>query len=498
MRSALRLSSRRGCLPLLLAKAVLSTAAAVEVRRDRVDLLELSRKGEDFYQVQDSGWYCRLCPAGTYVAEHCKEQNGSSTCLPCEADGYVEYPSHFGRCLRCWTCREDQVELSPCNATRNTQCVCKNGTFCSPDHPCEMCQKCQSRCPSGQVKIAPCTPHSDLLCGPPTGSFSGSYMIVIVIIVALAAVLLLLLLWKRCCRHPAAGDSRDLGRKSGNVVVSRGGGSAPSLLCLQPPGKAGGACRGLWPSRAGVSCAHPPPGGWYHRPGWEQGSPARQLCVSLPPALPGAAADPVLAGWAGDAGQHPQRAPLPGPGAGAAPCRGGSQRPRAGGGGSKDLGSQCENPEDSGSSARRRPRYPSASLFSRLCPRRALQGLEEIRPSPRPAGERPRSGGDERQILAGALLPDAQHVAEQARDERLREHAAGGPAPHRPGGHSGGHLLQAGAAGLLPVPSELSSTFPRGNTNTLKNSSFFFYTFLSRLAALEALVRLSLEELTLP
>ncbi|XP_040394341.1 tumor necrosis factor receptor superfamily member 10A-like isoform X4 [Cygnus olor] len=218
MRSALRPSSRRGCLPLLLAKAVLSTAAAVEVRRDRVDLLELSRKGEDFYQVQDSGWFCRMCPAGTYVAEHCKEQNGSSTCLPCEADGYVEYPSHFSRCLRCWTCREDQVELSPCSATRNTQCICKNGTFCSPDHPCEMCQKCQSRCPSGQVKIAPCTPHSDLLCGPPTGSFSGSYMIIIVIIVAVAVVLLLVLLWKCCCRHPAAGDSRDLGRKSGNVV----------------------------------------------------------------------------------------------------------------------------------------------------------------------------------------------------------------------------------------------------------------------------------------
>ncbi|XP_040394340.1 tumor necrosis factor receptor superfamily member 10A-like isoform X3 [Cygnus olor] len=245
MRSALRPSSRRGCLPLLLAKAVLSTAAAVEVRRDRVDLLELSRKGEDFYQVQDSGWFCRMCPAGTYVAEHCKEQNGSSTCLPCEADGYVEYPSHFSRCLRCWTCREDQVELSPCSATRNTQCICKNGTFCSPDHPCEMCQKCQSRCPSGQVKIAPCTPHSDLLCGPPTGSFSGSYskfgaaggtgaraggvgaaastcpvlpVIIIVIIVAVAVVLLLVLLWKCCCRHPAAGDSRDLGRKSGNVV----------------------------------------------------------------------------------------------------------------------------------------------------------------------------------------------------------------------------------------------------------------------------------------
>ncbi|XP_040394339.1 tumor necrosis factor receptor superfamily member 10B-like isoform X2 [Cygnus olor] len=259
MRSALRPSSRRGCLPLLLAKAVLSTAAAVEVRRDRVDLLELSRKGEDFYQVQDSGWFCRMCPAGTYVAEHCKEQNGSSTCLPCEADGYVEYPSHFSRCLRCWTCREDQVELSPCSATRNTQCICKNGTFCSPDHPCEMCQKCQSRCPSGQVKIAPCTPHSDLLCGPPTGSFSGSYMIIIVIIVAVAVVLLLVLLWKCCCRHPAAGDSRDLGRKSGNVVVSRDGGSAPSLLCLQPPpGRLGERAGGCGQAERGSPA--PPPG----------------------------------------------------------------------------------------------------------------------------------------------------------------------------------------------------------------------------------------------
>lgn len=222
------------------------------------------------------------------MAEHCKEQNGSSTCLPCDEDGYIEYPNRFDKCLRCWTCREgrswcaggrcrsrawlwlstelsarraqprhraagaagagcipswcggscqpcgsvrgsipsvqswdartmriwargsarrllagllkrcfgswarrgvgwgwvkqclvfhsglprvcacfaglgngaespssrvelvgfsptDQVELSPCSATRNTQCACRNGTFCSPDHPCEMCQKCRSR-----------------------------------------------------------------------------------------------------------------------------------------------------------------------------------------------------------------------------------------------------------------------------------------------------------------------------------------------------------------
>ncbi|NWZ26717.1 TR10B factor, partial [Asarcornis scutulata] len=155
------------------------------------------------------------------------EQNGSSTCLPCDEDGYIEYPNRFDKCLRCWTCREDQVELSPCSATRNTQCACRNGTFCSPDHPCEMCQKCRSRCPSGQVEIAPCTPHSDLQCGPPTGSISrssskfGITIIVILIVVALVVGLLLVLLWMCCCRHPAAGE----------------GGTDPGLaaLCFSPP-----------------------------------------------------------------------------------------------------------------------------------------------------------------------------------------------------------------------------------------------------------------------
>ncbi|KAK2513125.1 Tnfrsf10b, partial [Columba guinea] len=66
-----------------------------------------------------------------------------------------------------------QVELSPCRADRNTQCACKPGTFCSPDHSCEMCQKCRPRCPQGEVELAPCTPHSDRQCGPPTGTSSG-------------------------------------------------------------------------------------------------------------------------------------------------------------------------------------------------------------------------------------------------------------------------------------------------------------------------------------
>ncbi|OXB54297.1 hypothetical protein ASZ78_002816 [Callipepla squamata] len=128
--------------------------------------------------------------------------NGSE-CVLCKEDEYTEYPNDFPKCLGCRTCREDQVELSPCTRTRNTQCACKNGTFCLPDHPCEMCQKCQTRCPKGEVRIAPCTQHSDLKCGPPLDT-SSSFPTSIVIAGALLTVFLgslLLVLWRCYCNH---------------------------------------------------------------------------------------------------------------------------------------------------------------------------------------------------------------------------------------------------------------------------------------------------------
>ncbi|NXX81490.1 TR10B factor, partial [Urocolius indicus] len=91
-------------------------------------------------------------------------------CQPCKDEEFIEYPNDFPKCLDCTTCREDQVELSPCKATRDRQCICRNGTFCSPDHPCEMCQKCRPRCPQDEVEQAPCTPYSDRRCGPPTST----------------------------------------------------------------------------------------------------------------------------------------------------------------------------------------------------------------------------------------------------------------------------------------------------------------------------------------
>ncbi|NXQ87351.1 TR10B factor, partial [Nyctibius grandis] len=147
------------------------------------------------------------------------EQNGSSKCLPCKEDEYIEYPNDFPKCLGCRTCREDQVELSPCRAVSDTRCACRNGTFCSPDHPCEMCQKCRPRCSKDEVELAPCTPDSDRQCRPATGTFSGSsdsWIVTIVMVVVASVVLLVVLsivIWKYRCR-PSPGEHRGRGTPS--------------------------------------------------------------------------------------------------------------------------------------------------------------------------------------------------------------------------------------------------------------------------------------------
>ncbi|NXE08551.1 TR10B factor, partial [Lophotis ruficrista] len=152
-------------------------------------------------------------PAGTYVAGHCEEQNDSRKCLPCRENEFIAYPNDFSRCFSCQTCREDQVELSPCRATSDTQCACRNGTFCSPDHPCEMCQKCRPRCPKDEVELAPCTPHSDRQCGPPTDTFSSSFstLIVILVVVSLILLVVFLVLVKCCCCRRSPGEHRAQG-----------------------------------------------------------------------------------------------------------------------------------------------------------------------------------------------------------------------------------------------------------------------------------------------
>ncbi|XP_032568651.1 tumor necrosis factor receptor superfamily member 10A-like isoform X3 [Chiroxiphia lanceolata] len=116
----------------------------------------------------------------------------------------MDYPNAFHSCHECLKCREDQVELSPCQATKNTECACKEGTFCDPKLPCEMCHKCQTRCPEGQVVLSPCTPYSDLQCGPAQGT-GFNYLWIIILVVILILFVLVLLICKYCCCSPGKG-----------------------------------------------------------------------------------------------------------------------------------------------------------------------------------------------------------------------------------------------------------------------------------------------------
>ncbi|KAM9516367.1 tumor necrosis factor receptor superfamily member 10B-like [Guaruba guarouba] len=217
MSSLLHCAPRRRCPPPLLVLLVLitevslGTAAAAVHRRDELHLFDAGKDEEEFYLDQNSNIYCRKCTAGTYVANHCKEQNGFSRCLPCKDNEYIEYPNDLSNCFSCRMCREDEVELSPCRATQNRQCACRNGTFCSPEHPCEMCQKCRPRCPKGEVELAPCTPSSDRRCGLPTttspvthstcGAAVGGEMATWVAISVIASVVLVILFLCLCCKR---------------------------------------------------------------------------------------------------------------------------------------------------------------------------------------------------------------------------------------------------------------------------------------------------------
>ncbi|XP_014115064.1 PREDICTED: tumor necrosis factor receptor superfamily member 10B isoform X2 [Pseudopodoces humilis] len=105
-RGALRMPRGHG-FPVLLLAAAFGTSAVTLRRRDSSDPLDPGWRGKDGYYLKGDGVYCQKCPAGTYIAEECKEQNGSGRCEPCAYGEYMEYPNAFQWCRDCLKCRED-------------------------------------------------------------------------------------------------------------------------------------------------------------------------------------------------------------------------------------------------------------------------------------------------------------------------------------------------------------------------------------------------------
>ncbi|XP_044535822.1 tumor necrosis factor receptor superfamily member 3 [Gracilinanus agilis] len=93
---------------------------------------------------------CSRCPPGTHVHEFCDGQR-NTTCAPCPSRTYNEFWNHISVCQMCRPC--DKVlgfeEVTPCNASRKTQCRCRQGMYCpNGGTDCEHCEPLSS-CPPG-------------------------------------------------------------------------------------------------------------------------------------------------------------------------------------------------------------------------------------------------------------------------------------------------------------------------------------------------------------
>ncbi|KAL8173922.1 UNVERIFIED_CONTAM: hypothetical protein K2H54_034505, partial [Gekko kuhli] len=145
------------------------------IKACNTNALSLSQKNSssdesEFYDYDERR--CKMCPAGSYVSHHCETTGTDSICKPCSNDSFTTHSNQFHACAPCKVCRSlDQVTLKSCSRTSNAECACKEGTYCSPDQPCETCHKCKPRCPDGEEMAQSCTPQSDIQCVPiPTSS----------------------------------------------------------------------------------------------------------------------------------------------------------------------------------------------------------------------------------------------------------------------------------------------------------------------------------------
>ncbi|XP_058631709.1 hematopoietic death receptor isoform X3 [Onychostoma macrolepis] len=152
---------------------------------------------------------CLNCPAGTYVKKACLSPSEKGVCEPCEFDRYTEHDNGLWKCLLCTKCRIDQETTEKCTSTQDTQCKCKQGSFCLPDQACEVCKKC-SRCREDEETVKSCTDISNTVCrkGSTLGSSNSVTFIVVVAFIATLAFIVGIVYWTKSKPSKKAVTSR--------------------------------------------------------------------------------------------------------------------------------------------------------------------------------------------------------------------------------------------------------------------------------------------------
>ncbi|XP_033994453.1 tumor necrosis factor receptor superfamily member 6-like [Trematomus bernacchii] len=90
------------------------------------------------------GRCCDKCPPGTYMKNHCTEEQ-KTVCRPCKEGFYSDQYNMFDRCEECRSCLYEYAEK--CQSTTNANCSCHNGFLCS-NNVCSECQ--ENKCVTGE------------------------------------------------------------------------------------------------------------------------------------------------------------------------------------------------------------------------------------------------------------------------------------------------------------------------------------------------------------
>uniref|UniRef100_UPI00398F6B7E tumor necrosis factor receptor superfamily member 10B-like isoform X2 n=1 Tax=Pristiophorus japonicus TaxID=55135 RepID=UPI00398F6B7E len=167
-----------------------------------------------FYPVDNR--YCRKCPAGTHVEEHCTESYNRGKCLPCvDGEDYTEWDNGLEKCLPCPSCTEDKEMVSQCTAHSKTMCQCRTGSFCLPGQPCEMCLTCKTHCPEGQIFKKRCNATWDNVCerteitaGQPSDNESKTSLVIGAIVAVCLLLIVVCVCSRVCCWKMRCKDQR--------------------------------------------------------------------------------------------------------------------------------------------------------------------------------------------------------------------------------------------------------------------------------------------------
>ncbi|XP_041758661.1 tumor necrosis factor receptor superfamily member 14 isoform X1 [Coregonus clupeaformis] len=108
---------------------------------------------------------CERCHKGQYVRTDCGKST-KTECETCQHEYYTAELNSLKKCLPCRVCHSsnNQRVWSECEASRDRQCVCVTGFYCTDDG-CEHCLPV-TLCPLGSGVVNEATPHNDTVCAP--------------------------------------------------------------------------------------------------------------------------------------------------------------------------------------------------------------------------------------------------------------------------------------------------------------------------------------------